>query len=87
MPESKGRPKSKSKPRQSDPYKSERKTTEANAPWFLPVMLGLMIIGVLWVVLFYLVQGSFPLPGIGAWNLVVGLGFVMAGFIMSTQWR
>lgn len=88
MPESKGRPKSKSKKRGDvDPFKAERTANEANPPWFLPVMLGLMILGLVYIVLFYLVEGgNFPLP-IGNWNLVVGLGIVMSGFIMSTNWR
>lgn len=89
MPESKGRPKSKSKQRAqaADPFASEAGAKEGNAPWFLPVMVGLMVVGLLYVVIFYLVEGNnFPLP-IGSWNLVVGLGIVMAGFIMSTNWR
>lgn len=87
VPESKGRPKAKQKKRQQDPYAEPRAADQPNPPWFLPVMLGLMIVGLLWVVVFYLVPGNtVPLP-IGSWNLVVGLGIVMAGFMMSTRWR
>jgi hypothetical protein len=25
--------------------------------------------------------------GLGNWNLVVGFGFIVAGFALSTQWR
>ncbi|WHF20942.1 cell division protein CrgA [Kocuria rhizophila] len=28
-----------------------------------------------------------PIPGIGEWNLFIGLGFMLAGLIMTTQWR
>lgn len=87
MPESKGRPKP--KPRNRDDFAPAAKPG-ANPPWFVPVMVGLMIFGVLWVTTFYVTAGSagrhWPLD-IGYWNLVVGLGAIMAGFVMSTRWR
>lgn len=68
-----------------------------NPRWFVPVMLGLMILGLLWIVVFYLTQGQYPLPTIplpgdgswtpGNWNLVIGFGLVLAGFVMTTRWR
>jgi hypothetical protein len=60
---------------------------KANPQWFVPVMLGLMIIGLTWIVVFYLTQGKFPVPNGGNWNLVGGFGFVLAGFMMTTRWR
>lgn len=68
-----------------------------NPPWFVPVMLGLMVLGLLWIVVFYVSQGRYPLPTIplpggqewtvGSWNLVIGFSFVLAGFVMTTRWR
>ncbi len=59
-----------------------------NPVWFKPIMLGLMIIGLVWVIVFYL-SGSnqLPIPGIGPWNLVVGFGIAFVGFLMTTRWR
>jgi hypothetical protein len=56
--------------------------------WWVPVMLGLMLLGLVWIVVFYLSAGAqFPVPSLGAWNLAVGFGFVLAGFAMTTRWR
>ena len=47
MPESKGR----SKPAYTPPRTAQKNTTP-NPRWFVPLMLGLMIVGLLWVVTF-----------------------------------
>ncbi len=89
MPESKGRPKPKNTQRSTRPGGETPPTSSKQAPnprWFLPVMLGLMILGVLWVTTFYVTEGDYPVE-IGYWNLAVGLGLLMTGFIMSTRWR
>ncbi|WEK13187.1 MAG: cell division protein CrgA [Candidatus Microbacterium phytovorans] len=58
-----------------------------NPVWFKPIMLGLMIIGLVWVIVFYLSGSRFPIPDIGAWNLVIGFGIAFVGFLMTTRWR
>jgi len=60
-----------------------------NPRWFLPVMLGLMLLGLLWIVVFYITAGSLrlPIPGIGNWNLAIGFALIIAGFAMATRWR
>ena len=30
---------------------------------------------------------QYPIPGIGAWNLVIGFGIAFVGFLMTTRWR
>ena len=56
--------------------------------WLAPLMLALFGIGVLWLVTFYITQGDMPLVSdLGNWNLLVGFGFIIAGFGLSTQWR
>jgi hypothetical protein len=59
----------------------------ANPAWFVPVMLGLMLAGLLWVVTFYITSGGFPVPGIGYWNLIIGFSLMISGFLMTTRWR
>jgi hypothetical protein len=46
-----------------------------------------MIAGLLWVVVFYISQGIYPIPKIGQWNIAVGLGTMMVGFLMTLRWR
>lgn len=59
-----------------------------NPAWFKPIMVGLMLLGLLWVLVYYLSGGlQLPIPGIGAWNLVVGFGIAFVGFLMTTRWR
>lgn len=58
-----------------------------NPVWFKPIMVGLMLLGLVWVLVFYLSEMRFPIPDIGAWNLVIGFGIAFVGFLMTTRWR
>lgn len=58
-----------------------------NPVWFKPIMIGLMLLGLIWVLVFYLSGSQFPIPGIQAWNLAIGFGIAFAGFLMTTRWR
>ena len=55
--------------------------------WLAPVMVANFIVGLLWIVIFYISQTSYPIPGIHAWNMVVGFAFIGAGFSLATRWR
>jgi hypothetical protein len=50
-------------------------------------MLGLMLAGLVWVVTFYITSGGYPIPGVGYWNLIIGFGLMISGFMMTTRWR
>lgn len=58
-----------------------------NAVWFKPVMVGFMLLGLVWILVFYISGMQYPIPGISSWNLVIGLGIAMIGFLMTTRWR
>ncbi|KLN36353.1 MULTISPECIES: cell division protein CrgA [Cellulosimicrobium] len=83
MPESKSRKKPKPQRPPSVP-----KPESGNPRWLVPTMLGLMLVGLAWIVLFYL-SGSaqLPIPALGAWNLGVGFAFIIAGFALTTRWK
>lgn len=81
MPESKSRKKAAYTP---PPAKSAPK---GNPAWLVPVMLGLMILGLVWVVVTYLTGAQYPIPGISNWNLAVGFSLIITGFILTTRWR
>ena len=56
--------------------------------WLAPLMLALFLIGIAWLVTFYLVGQDMPVVGgLGNTNLLIGFGFIIAGFGLSTQWR
>ncbi|MBC7462723.1 MAG: cell division protein CrgA [Actinobacteria bacterium] len=55
--------------------------------WLAPVMVGAFLAGLVWIVIFYVTSTNYPVPGIGAWNMVIGFGFVGVGFTLATKWR
>jgi len=59
-----------------------------NPVWFKPIMFGLMLIGLAWIIVFY-VSGAqqLPIPGLGDWNILIGFGILFLGFLMTTRWR
>ena len=50
-----------------------------NPPWFVPSWCGFFILGLLWIVTFYVTQGAYPIPVLQYWNLAVGFALLMAG--------
>jgi hypothetical protein len=55
--------------------------------WLAPVMVGAFLAGLIWIVIFYVTSTSYPVPNIGAWNMVIGFGFIGVGFSLATKWR
>ena len=43
-------------------------------------------VGLLWIVVYYLTQGLFPLVGLGGWNILIGFGLALLGFLMMSRW-
>lgn len=82
MPKSRARAKTAYTP---PPARSAKK--RVSPPWVAPVMLGLFVVGIIWLVLFYVTAGSLPIKSLDSWNLLIGFGFIVAGFGVSTQWR
>lgn len=58
-----------------------------NPVWFKPIMFGFMLLGLAWIIVYYLSQGQFPIPGLNEWNIGIGFGFLIIGFFMTTRWR
>lgn len=78
------RPTTRSKSEPSDETRSE---TAPNPVWFRPVMFGFMLIGLAWIIVFYLSNQQWPVPQLGNWNILVGFGIMFIGFLMTTRWR
>lgn len=52
-------------------------------------MLGCFLIGLVWIVLYYVTSLSGGIPVIselGNYNLMVGIGFMAVGFVYTTKW-
>lgn len=78
MPESKRR-KPKSRP-QSQRAAQAAKEKDPSPTWYVAVMAGLMVVGVVLVLLRFILQMD------QLW-LVAGLGAIAVGFLMTTNYR
>ncbi len=58
-----------------------------NPVWFKPVMFGFMLLGLAWMLVYYISQSQLPVPSLGNWNIAIGIGIMMVGFLMTTRWR
>lgn len=73
--------------------RTERRSLGADAGnpvWFKPLMFGFMLLGLLWIIVFYVSNGALPIPfgaeG-SAWNILIGFGIAFVGFLMTLWWR
>ena len=46
-----------------------------------------LVVGLLWIVVYYMSEYKYPVASIGVWNLGVGFALLMSGFIMTMRWR
>ncbi|MCF6744825.1 cell division protein CrgA [Blastococcus sp. KM273128] len=90
MPKSKVRKKSVYTPPE-DVVRSRGAQSKALQPsprWWAPVMVTLMLLGLLWIVVFYVAGEQIPvMQSLNSWNFAVGFGAMVAGLIMSMRWR
>lgn len=59
--------------------------------WAAPAMIASALIGLVWIVIFYVTNGTdvtIPLmTDLGSWNLVIGMGFIVAAFGFAMKWE
>jgi hypothetical protein len=58
-----------------------------NPTWWAPVFVTLLVLGLIWIVVFYVTQGAWPIQAFGYWNLIVGFGLLLTGFAMTMKWK
>lgn len=54
--------------------------------WIAPVAVVLLIVGLIYLVTYYLSSATLPLP-IGDWNLLVGFGVLALGGVTLMFWK
>ena len=88
MPKSKSR-KSKEPDYTPPPAKVPESFTVGNPVWLVPTMVTMFILGLLWIVVFYLIGTQVPvMSDLGnLTNIIVGFGFIGVGFALATRWR
>lgn len=57
-----------------------------NPAWLAPAAVVLLILGLVYLVTYYISSGQLPLP-IGDWNLAAGFGVLMVGGGMLMFWK
>jgi hypothetical protein len=82
----------KRKPKIEKVEKSRNSEDALNPVWFKPVMFGFMIVGLFWIITYYVTSAQFPLGAatplnLSNWNILIGFGIAMVGFMMSTRWK
>ena len=56
--------------------------------WYAPLMVTLMLLGLLWIVVYYVAGERIPvMVSLDAWNFAIGFGAMVAGLVMSMRWR
>lgn len=71
----------------SEPSEQAGGESAPNPVWFRPVMFGFMIVGLAWIIVFYLSNQQWPIPSLANWNILIGFGIMFIGFLMTTRWR
>ncbi|MBM3743342.1 MAG: cell division protein CrgA [Actinobacteria bacterium] len=85
-------PKSRIRKKRRDNRPQQELAVEGSLPmesprWLAPAMVTTFLIGLAWIVTFYISETRYPVPGIGAWNMVVGFAIIGIGFSLATRWR
>ncbi|GAA0808477.1 cell division protein CrgA [Spirilliplanes yamanashiensis] len=58
------------------------------SPLWLPVTaVALIVVGILWLVVYYLSDQQYPVESWRYWNLAVGFGSMVASLILLARWR
>lgn len=72
-----------------DPAAVAARKDAPNPVWFKPVMFGFMLLGLIWIVVYYITSASLglPIPALGQANIFVGFGLVLVGFLMTPWWK
>ncbi|MGE5136901.1 MAG: cell division protein CrgA [Gemmatimonadota bacterium] len=62
--------------------------SKVSPPWLAPTMIACLVLGLIWIALFYITGSSLPgLSALGPWNLAGGFTLIIAGVALATQWR
>jgi hypothetical protein len=75
---------------QAPPAMGEHKIVRLGSPrWLAPVMVACFVIGLLYIVVFYIAGQQVPVMKdlANIVNVGIGFGFIIVGFFLSTKWQ
>lgn len=56
--------------------------------WYIVVMLGLMVLGLAWLIINYVAGDKIDLfIQLGAWNYLIGFSLMIVGLLMTMGWK
>jgi hypothetical protein len=56
--------------------------------WYIVLMLGLMLLGLAWLVVNYIAGPNIPfMRDLDAWNYLIGFGLFIVGLLMTMGWK
>ena len=59
-----------------------------NAAWWAPTMVAFFVLGLPWIVIYYIAGADLPvMKNLGWFNILIGFGLIGVGFGMSMRWR
>ncbi|WP_425307720.1 cell division protein CrgA [Ammonicoccus fulvus] len=96
MPESKGRKEAAAKKKiqrhdEDVEARAERKRLTANPAtgrWVAPAFIAVGLIGVVWLVVYYIAGRSVPFMNkLGDWNILIGMGLMAVALGLSMLWK
>jgi hypothetical protein len=82
VPESRGRKKA-----EYTPPPRASKANQQSGPVYVWIMVAAFVVGLAWIVTFYVSNSTYPISALHSWNLVIGFVIVLSGFVMATRWR
>lgn len=57
-------------------------------PLYITIMLGIMVLGLAWLVVNYIAGDKIPfMTELGNWNFAIGFALMIAGLLMTMRWR
>ncbi|MFC5996139.1 cell division protein CrgA [Pseudonocardia hispaniensis] len=89
MPKSKVRRKTAYTPPPADRHSPQAaRATAPTHPVYVVVMLGLMVLGLAWLVVNYLAGHVIGfMAALGSWNFLIGFTLIVVGLLMTMRWR
>jgi hypothetical protein len=76
------------KPVYTPPAAVQSKKRKVSPPWLAPTMIASLVLGLVWIALYYITQADMPvLSSLGGWNLVCGFALIVVGVVLATRWQ
>lgn len=87
MPKSKVRKKPVSSPPPGRVTAGQAREPGPSSRLYVGVMVGLMVLGLLWLMVNYLAPEVPPMSSLGSWNFLIGFALMIGGLLMTMRWR